>query len=166
MPAVLIFGFVIVALWLYSSAARAQGATCAQGSLCVNTYGFTINNPGNIRWIADASRRWQGMIANVNGYAKFDTLSNGVRAIGKQLTVDYNRGMTTLTQLITSWAPSADDNNTQAYIADVSQRTGLDATEPLNTFQDVMPDIVAAIIIHENGYNSIDQGDLLTYLNS
>lgn len=131
----------------------------------MNTYGFAINNPGNLRWIANAAERWQGMVANVNGYAKFDTLSNGVRAIGKQLTKDYNGGATTITKLITLWAPAADDNNTQAYIADVSGRVGVDPNAEFD-FPDVMPDIAAAIIIHENGYNSIDQSDMLTYLNS
>ncbi len=165
MPAVLIFGFVIAALWLYSSAARAQGATCAQGSLPVNDYGFTINNPGNLRWIADPAHRWQGMIENVNGYAKFDTLSNGVRAIGKQLNVDYSRGADTLAKLIAVWEPAADSNNVQAYVADVSQRTGIDPNEQF-PFQSAMPDIAAAIIIHENGYNDISTADMLTYLNS
>lgn len=165
MPAVLIFGFVIAALWLYSSTARAEGATCAEGGLPVNSYGFTLNNPGNLRWIADAAHRWQGMVENVNGYARFDTLSNGVRAIGKQLAVDYSRGADTLTKLITVWAPAADSNNVPAYVQDVANRTGIGADDKF-AFQDAMPDIAAAIIVHENGYNNISTADMLTYLNS
>lgn len=165
MPAVLIFGFIIAALWLYSTTARAEGATCAEGSLPVNSYGFTINNPGNIRWIENAAYRWQGMIENVNGYGRFDTLSNGVRAIGKQLGVDYSRGADTLTKLISVWAPAADSNNVQAYVQDVSQHTGIGPDDQF-AFQDAMPDIAAAIIVHENGYNSISTADMLAYLNS
>lgn len=176
MPAVLIFGFVIVIGLLYAQSAKAScgcasctGSKDTEGCGYVNpdgsTNGFAINNPGNIRWIENPSARWLGMISNHNGYGVFDTLQNGVRAIGKQLTVDYNRGNNTVRKIISVWAP-ASENLTDAYIADVSQRINIAPDDPLEPFQDILPDLTAAIIIHENGRNTIDTGDLLTYLNS
>jgi hypothetical protein len=167
MPIALLFGFVLVAAWiLKNSAQAAQQCSEDQASAKVkgSSNGFAINNPGNIRYIAPP-HAWQGQIANHNGYGQYDTLQNGVRAIGKQLSVDYNRGNNTIAKLISVWAPAADDNNTQAYIADVSQKVGIDPNADF-TFQDALPDLAAAIIFHENGYNSIDESDLLAYLNS
>lgn len=177
MPAVLIFGLVVVVGLLYAQSAKAScgcasctGSADSEGCGYVNpdgsTNGFAINNPGNIRWIANPQARWQGMISNHNGYGVFDTLSNGVRAIGKQLTVDYNRGYNTVRKIITVWAPPSDNNITSAYVADVSNRINIAPDDPLEPFQDLLPDLTAAIIIHENGRNTIDQGDLLTYLNT
>jgi hypothetical protein len=180
MPAVLIFGILIAVALLYAQSAQASSCGPSSGSSgsedsepgCApqgglsSGYGFNINNPGNIRWITNPQQRWQGMTQNDNGYAVFDTLSNGVRAIGKQLQVIYSRGATSITKIISVWAPASDNNKTQAYIQDVSTRLNVDPDEPLEPFQDLLPDLTAAIIIHENGHNTIDEGDLLTYLNS
>lgn len=133
--------------------------------------GFAINNPGNLRYIS--TDPWNGQVGNHNGFGIYDTLSNGVRAMGKQLTKYYAGGKTTLTSMITTYAPST-ENDTAAYISDVSVRTNIPADQTLvwpaaqagGEVGGDEPDVVAAMIIHEQGYNSISEGDLVAYLSS
>lgn len=126
------------------------------------TLGFANNNPGNLRYIAHNA--WQGQIGNNKGYGVYDTLSNGVRALGRQLAKDIANGADTITKLINSWAPPS-ENNTLAYIYDVSQRLGVDSNAPLNLAA-FIPELSAAVIIHENGSNPLDEATLSNYLNS
>lgn len=162
-PPFVILGFVALALWLYATTAHASCIGAALGT-GVSGNGFAINNPGNIRFIA--TNPWRGQIGNHKGYGVYDTLGNGVRALGQQLNAYVTRdGVSpTVQDIISKWAPSS-ENNTGAYIADVSQRLGVNSDTTL-AYPDILPDLVAAIIWHENGYNSIDQADLLAYLNS
>jgi hypothetical protein len=113
--------------------------------------GFGINNPLNIRYLA--SNAFRGQIGNHNGYGQYDTLENGTRAAGLQLTAYYNRGLTTPTQIISTWAPSS-ENDTGSYISDVSGRMGVAASEPLAWPQDEVS-LIQAMAFHENGYNNM-----------
>jgi hypothetical protein len=173
MPLLLVIGFVVVALGI-TYRARAAALSCTgtgAGASTVSGGGFAINNPGNLRYIE--SNPWQGQTGNHNGFGIYDTLANGTRAMGKQLTKYYTEGKTTLTQMITTYAP-ATENNTAAYIADVSARTNIPAGQALQwpaaapggSVGGDEPDVVAAMILHEQGYNSISDGDLMAYLSS
>lgn len=113
------------------------------------------NNPGNIRYVA--SIQWQGQTGDDGtGYAVFDTPENGIRALGHQLRTDINRGQNTvaliiggdLSQGFYGYAPP-NENNTIAYINDVSQRLGVDANQSLD--QGAIPALAQAMIIHEEG---------------
>lgn len=128
-----------------------------------NTRGFRNNNPGNLRYIA--SNPFNGQVGNDGGnYGVYDTLQNGVRALGKQLDNYVNAGHTTITGIISKWAPPS-ENNTLAYIADVSARMNI---SPDNTiaWPGEKPELVDAIIQHENGSNPINFNDLISFLNS
>jgi hypothetical protein len=125
--------------------------------------GFAINNPLNLRYLS--SNAYNGQTGNHNGYGVYSTLAAGVRAAGLQLSKDVQGGMTTLSDLITSWAPPSDNNDTAAYISDVSGRTGIAPSEPLAWPEDQV-DVIQAMAYHENGYNPMSDSDVESYVAS
>lgn len=118
--------------------------------------GLRNNNPGNIRPGKD---KWQGEIGANFGFVVFDTMENGIRALAKNLIAyqkhdDGSGGkIDTVREAITRWAPSADHNNTEAYIAMVCSVLGCNQDDTFN-FSD--PDflfwMIVAIGEQENGH--------------
>lgn len=130
------------------------------GGSTVSGNGFAINNPGNLRYIA--TNPFNGQIGNHNGYGVYNTLANGVRAMGLELNAYYNRSLTTVSAIVSTYAP-ASENNTAAYIADVCQRMGVTSTENLNWPGDQVP-LIQAMCWHENGYNPMSDADVAGYV--
>ncbi len=88
-------------------------------------------NPLNLRHSAD---RWQGAAPEQpdRSFVRFTHLRWGFRAAFRTLHTYYHRhGLRTLRALIGRWAPPEDHNDTAAYVAAVSLRAHLAATEPL-----------------------------------
>lgn len=112
--------------------------------------GIRNNNPGNIRLSKD---KWQGL-AKQQTDAEFFVFENpvyGIRAIARILIKyqdDY--GLRTIAGIICRWAPQS-ENNTDAYIKRVVERSGFAADQELDMHQQefLMP-LVKAIIWHEN----------------
>ena len=126
--------------WL-NSAGSAVGITQPKG--------IRNNNPGNLRYVA--AIQWKGLTGqDSSGYATFDTAEDGVRALGHNLRSYIARGLLTVSQIISTWAPST-ENDTGAYIADVAQRLGVDPDQALNV--GFIPALAVAIVYHENGEN-------------
>lgn len=126
--------------------------------------GFQINNPMNLRYIAQ--NPFRGQTGNYNGYGEYDTLSDGVRAGYLNLTNDYfNIGLNTLNTIIPKYAPASDNNNVQAYVSDVANRMGIAADEPIAWPQDAVS-MVQAIVWHEQGQNPMSDTDVAGYINS
>lgn len=124
--------------------------------------GIRDNNPGNLRYIADPMRAWNGQVGDNQGFGVYDTPADGVRAMSHQLQEDFANGDTTLADLITTWAPPT-ENNTGAYIDAVAGQTGLDPNAPLDLYPH-LPSVVAAIIQHENGEQPYLMSDLTTWV--
>jgi hypothetical protein len=124
--------------------------------------GIRNNNPGNIEWIADPSKRWRGMVAKDGRYGVFDTPANGVRAIGGELRANFRRGQNTLDAIIGEWAP-APENNTESYKRSVAAELGgVSTSTPLSS--STIPAITAAIIKHENGVQPYAVSDLALWV--
>jgi hypothetical protein len=95
---------------------------------------WSNNNPGNLVYVGQ-----QGATAGAGGFAKFASYSDGLNALQNQITLDAVRGtdaagrpISTVADLISSWAPASDPrNDTAAYIAAVSSSTGYDPSAPL-----------------------------------
>jgi hypothetical protein len=88
---------------------------------------YQNNNPGNLVYAGQP-----GATPGAGGFADFSSYAAGYSALQSQITLDATRGTdvngnptTTLSQLISSWAPP-DDNDTASYIANVSAATGYD----------------------------------------
>lgn len=113
--------------------------------------GESLCNPGNIR-ISD--NPWLGKITPSldPDFEEFENDTYGIRALAKLLYGYYRfHGLSTVTGLINRWAPSS-ENNTSAYIADVSDRIGCGIDDSLDLSNpEVLGRLVRAIIFHENG---------------
>lgn len=121
-----------------SAAAARAVQTSAQAPL-----GVRNNNPGNLRQWGDAPR-------DARGYAIFPTMEAGLSAAVRNLvTQQQAHGLNTIRGIVSKWAPPS-ENNTAAYIADVSKRTGLAADQQLN-LQDpkVVAPLISGIVRHE-----------------
>lgn len=88
--------------------------------------GLRNNNPGNVR----PSDPWQGMIGTNQGFAVFENIAWGLRAMGKAIIHEFNVGNDTVTKLIYEWAPPI-ENDTEAYISAMVASTGFSRNEKL-----------------------------------
>ncbi len=113
--------------------------------------GIRNNNPGNIRKSNDP---WQGLAAQQTDadFFVFQSPIYGIRAIARTLiTYQDKYGLQTINDLISRWAPP-NENNTNAYVAEVVAKTGLTASQSVNMHSYVnLKAVVAAIITQENG---------------
>lgn len=118
--------------------------------------GIRNNNPGNIRWLEQPGRRWRGMVKDDgNGYAIFDTMANGVRALGKQLLKYQERGLRSVRTIIGTWAPPS-ENLTSSYVTAVARELEVGPDDELDVGRRLAA-FGRAIVKHENG------GDFTSY---
>lgn len=111
------------------------------------TRGIRNNNPGNIRW--DGVTNWKGQSgADDAGFIQFDAPEFGIRAMTRVLQSYQRRGVVTLGDIVSTWAPT-NENNTEAYIRSVEKRTGWARDQVM--FAQNYPALIDAIIYHENG---------------
>ena len=92
--------------------------------------GYRKNNPLNIR---NSNEKWAGEIrpSQDPAFKQFKSMGYGFRAALKLIRNYIGKGHNTIEKIISRWAP-ANENNTDSYIAHVSQRTGIPATEIIN----------------------------------
>lgn len=132
----LVFG--LAGLLLVSGANAGAGARLPRG--------IRNNNPGNIEY--NPFNDWLGQTGSDGRYVIFSHHRWGIRAMRKVLESYRRRGLTTLEEIIATWAP-ASENNTQAYILSVSERMGVysgHVVMPVQYFG-----LIEAMIYHENG---------------
>lgn len=117
--------------------------------------GIRNNNPGNIDFRGQAG----ATLEKPGGrFARFETAYDGLKALSRQL-MRYFKGKTTgkplktLNDIISTWAPG-NENNTAAYIAQMSKMMGV-APDAILNLKDpqVMSSLMNGIIHHENGRN-------------
>ena len=116
-------------------------------------------NPLNIRRSKD---QWKGLAEaqNDRAFVQFKSLEWGWRAAFYLLTRTYyhKRRLYTIRTIIRQWAPS-NENNTEAYINNVSKLTGILPDEPLGIPSESPSRwiaIGAAMAIQETGTSSLD----------
>lgn len=112
--------------------------------------GMRNNNPGNIRKGASA---WQGKIQNGtdSAFEQFISYGYGIRAMIKNLLSYQRDGLNTISKMIYRWAPPADSNDTEGYIAFVSAKTGISRNTPIDlTDKNTCSKIVRAMCQMEN----------------
>lgn len=115
--------------------------------------GIRNNNPGNIRH----GDTWQGLSPDQpdKDFCTFLSPEYGIRAMAKIL-LNYRKrhGLSTVHGIISRWAPSS-ENNTASYIKAVSAACHVAPTEIIDVAE-YLPDLVPAIIRHENGVQPYD----------
>jgi hypothetical protein len=113
--------------------------------------GIRNNNPTNLRHSGD---KWQGMspVQSDSGFVQFETPFYGIRAGVKNLKSYMGRGLNTVSKIISTWAPSS-ENNTSSYIASVCKSLGVSPDTPLSSDSSTLLALISAIIKHECGIN-------------
>lgn len=114
--------------------------------------GLRNNNPGNLRPLPGGVK-WQGEIEpDSSNFSRFQDVGYGLRAMITDITGDIVKdGNNTLRKLITAYAPPGDNNNTAAYIASVSQQTGLQPDQPIPVSAEWITKIILAKLNVELG---------------
>ncbi|QHP58537.1 lytic transglycosylase domain-containing protein [Pectobacterium carotovorum] len=115
------------------------------------------NNPGNLNFAGQAG----ATLERPGGrFARFDTAFDGLRAMGRQLSLYAQRGINTVEGIISTWAPSS-ENDTGAYVKAMAKRLGVHPQAALNLQNpQVLGGLMNGIIHHENGRN-IYSSDLI-----
>lgn len=111
--------------------------------------GLRNNNPGNLKQTAT---NWQGQVKPSGDppFAQFSDAVWGARAMIILIKRTYRGyGLNTIRGIITRYAPPA-ENDTQAYIQTISQKTGLSPDRVLSTEDDYRK-VIQAMAALENG---------------
>ena len=122
--------------------------------------GYKNNNPGNIRLTFDSNGEkilvYQGEIdGSSNSFRTFESMAYGYRAMFSLLTNYVNsHDCDTIRKIISRYAPSS-ENDTEAYINNVSNLTNHDPDEPIDLSDaNFMQQLVAAMSFQENGIDA------------
>lgn len=119
------------------------------------TLGERNNNPGNLRYAGQS-----GAEVGEGGFARFGSLQEGVGAIYKQLKRYAARGITTLEDMINTYAPSS-ENDTSAYINNLSKATGLKAGDKVDLDNPQLAvKLLKAITSQEIGAGKVSEQDI------
>lgn len=122
------------------------------------TRGYRNKNPGNIRY--SQYNKWQGQTGQDDkGFVIFETDFYGLRALARLLLNYEKNGAYTVRQIITKYAP-ATENDTNAYVMSVSNALDV-APDAALMVATRLPDLMAAIVKHENGINKYSSNELL-----
>lgn len=109
-----------------------------------NTPGFRNHNPGNLK----AAPNSTGKRGKFSTFASDD---DGLSAMARQLMLYGDRGNNTPGGIIHTYAPSS-ENNTRAYIDDVTSRTRYGVDQRLDLHNpEVLKTLMASMIQHEQG---------------
>ena len=121
--------------------------------------GIRNNNPLNIRRSKD---KWKGLRAVQADaqFCQFETLEYGWRAAFYLLTRTYYHKyrLYTIRTIVNKWAPPS-ENNSKAYVENVSRLTGIDPDETLGIPSEKPTRWIAlgmAMAVQENGFESLD----------
>ena len=148
-----------------SASAAETGYETAREIITNLTRGERNNNPGNIR----KGQAWQGLASDQPDSA-FNTFIDpvwGIRALAKTLlTYQRSYGLATVNEIISRWAPPA-ENDTSSYVRAVSNQVGVNPQQPLNlTEPNTLTALAAAIIHQENGRNIYSPSTVVAGVNA
>jgi hypothetical protein len=120
--------------------------------------GLRQNNPGNLRWWAGVERQ--------NGYAKFETMQQGLSAMAQQLVLYGKRGINTLEGIVARYAP-AFENNVKAYVKSLEQQTGFSSSQKLDLNDHAtLAKVMKAMIGVEQGRQPFTDAEIMAAVNS
>jgi hypothetical protein len=113
--------------------------------------GLRNNNPGNLRYTP--SIKWVGQTGSDGAFSIFSNLAYGIRAYGMDLRNDIKKGKNTIDKLIYEFAPPS-ENNTEAYINNVSKISGISRKQILTPDIDTLTKIAKGMFSVELGANN------------
>lgn len=123
------------------------------------TAGLRRRNPGDLRPTPGVT--WQGQIGVDDDFLMFNNDINGLRAAIINLHTHYVRDReTTVAELITTYAPAADHNDTASYIAEVCSALGVAADDPLVFDRPTAAALIRIIVKVEQGCQPYDDATI------
>jgi hypothetical protein len=139
----------LLPLWLVMKSSVTAPAIA--NTVAPRPLGVRLNNPLNVR----PGAPWEGLgePSEISGFCNFKNPVWGFRAAFKNLvTYADGHGINSIAGIIQRWAPPADGNDTDAYIAAVCKRTGYEATQVLALKEwNVAASVIRAMTIQEQG---------------
>jgi hypothetical protein len=99
-----------------------------------------ITNPGNLRPSGAST-----------GFQNFSSPEEGLAALDKNLQNYGGQGVNTVSTIINKWAPPS-ENNTAAYISDVSKRLGVSPTQQLDMTSPIVRQQLSSAITAPPGF--------------
>ncbi|OWT62023.1 hypothetical protein [Candidimonas nitroreducens] len=142
---------------VYSPNADGQGHPGMVRVLGSQVYGAlgAPTAPGNPTLPAPLRNNNPGALMPGGKLAQYPTMEAGLAALDGNLQSYGKQGVDTLSGIIKKWAPP-NENNTQAYIQDVSQRLGLSPAQKIDLSSPAVRQAIATgIMLHENGANGV-----------
>jgi hypothetical protein len=121
--------------------------------------GVRNNNPLNIR---KSNAEWVGMapVQSDPDFVQFDDAVYGIRAGCKIIKTYVNRGLNTISKIISTWAPPSDNNPTDAYVANVAGACGINPTDIID-LSVIFPKLIGAMIKQEQGLPDLYPDDVI-----
>ena len=121
--------------------------------------GFRAKNLGCIRF--NAANRWNGQLGQIAGFCRFDSYSNGVRALVLLLCKYVHKyNLRTINQIIERYAPSSDGNDTRNYIRFcIENNTSYLISSKIDVFKIQLVMLVHSIIEIECGFKAAFMDD-------
>lgn len=119
--------------------------------------GIRNNNPGNLEFHNQTGAdREEGS----GRFARFKTMAEGVAALARQLQAYAARGEDTVRKIINKYAPGI-ENNTQAYIQNLSRKMGISADDHLDLSKiETLRGMIGGISDIENGTGKLSQDQI------
>ncbi len=131
-----------------ASAADATATTEDAAAQLTKAIGYRINNPLHIRY--STANNWKGQQGEQSGFCVFDTPENGLRAAMVNLKTYRKKGVITIGDIISRWAPPT-ENNTQSYIDFVCKKLGASASYEVEQTKSEYIALLQAMCIVEIG---------------
>ncbi|KPA87285.1 hypothetical protein PF66_06195 [Pseudomonas asplenii] len=119
------------------------------------TRGIRNNNPGNLNFVGQAG----ASLERPGGrFAKFQTMEEGLGALVKQLRRYAARGIKSIRDIVNTYAPASDGNDTGAYMRALSKALGIGIDDQVDLSNNAqVAALVRGITAHENkGYQLTD----------
>lgn len=120
--------------------------------------GIRNNNAGNLEYTGEP---WKGLDnpPSDGRFMRFTTPIYGLRALARLLmNYQIRYGLNTVSKIIDRWAPPH-ENNTTAYKNAVAGAVGVGVNQEINV-RTKLPQLVAAIVKHENGIQPYSAGQI------
>ena len=123
--------------------------------------GLRNRNPGNLRHTAAFT--WRGEIApDPDGYCRFDSAHDGLRALALDLLTKWRRSLNTVRKVVEVYAPPS-ENPTQNYVANVAAALAVRPDETIDLSEiGTLAVFVKAVVRQECGSVPFVVDDLLS----
>lgn len=126
-----------------------------------NTLGVRNKNLLNVRPNVDKDDPWLGQSGVNKNYAVFESVDMGIRAGDKVLTTyGTKHNINTVEEVLKRFAPAADNNDTEAYIKHVSNKTGFARDEEIDLSDSSVRDALLSAMVKQETGEDVSAGQI------